>query len=579
MARVKGLILRGSSFYSRVLVPKSLVLAFGRDQIWKSLGTSDRTEAEALHLQHVAKWKAAFIEASRTGENIPRSHRITDAEAEALARQFFVRTKANFDRAAVTAAELDEHQREAVAEDLQSQIATLGSWGSPDTHLWVEDAAKSVLGGNGTLPAAGHPGQIFSEYMRRALIELCTIELSRLKGDFSDILQDSLFIRRSNGQPPMNGQRHVRGIEQGAILGECIDRFGSEELSLRSVTDKTAQKHQSLLSHIGGYFGRDCLVHEITRGDCNRFRITISQLPANFGKSSQKNLPLDRIAQSNKTGKSLAWETQKNYLKMLSNLLEWARKERLVSDNVADGLVPQKRREAAETARLPFNGTELSAIFSAPVFTGCVDDQHGFAKPGPNIIKRSRYWLPLLALFTGMRMGEILQLTPDHIRQSATGTNFIALTRDMTLKTDSAMREIPLHPELERLGFVEWVNEQRDASVEFLFDDVAASKHGYRSDTFTKRFANFLKKIDLPAERRPKLCFHSFRHTFKDALNETGASEEVKDEICGWARTKKTGRRYGTGLSADQLKLFMERVSFGLDFSHLQQGDHPASLT
>jgi integrase len=569
MARVKGLILRGSSFYSRVLVPKPLILAFGRDQIWKSLATSDRTEAEALHLQHVAKWKAAFVEASRADDIISRSHRITDAEAEALARQFFTRSKAQFDRAAVTAAELDDHQREAVAEDLQTQIAALGTWSNPDTHLWVEDAAKSVLGSNGTLPAAGHAGQIFSEYMRRALIELCTIELSRLKGDFSDILQDSLFAGRSNGQPSMNGLYQFRGIEQAVTLGECIARFTSEELSLRSVTDKTAQKHQSLLSHIGGYFGRDCLVHEITRSDCNRFRITISRLPANFGKSSQKNLPLDRIAQSNKTGKSLAWETQKNYLKMLSNLLEWARKERLVSDNVADGLVPQKRREAAETARLPFNASELSTIFSAPVFTGCVDDQHGFAKPGPNIIRRSRYWLPLLALFTGMRMGEILQLTPDHIRQSATGTNFIALTRDMTLKTDNAMREIPLHPELERLGFVEWVKEQQDAGVEFLFDDVATSKHGYRSDTYTKRFANFLKKIDLPAERRPKLCFHSFRHTFKDALNETGATEEVKDEICGWARTKKTGRRYGTGLSADQLKPFMERVSFDTDFGHL----------
>ncbi len=569
MARVKGLILRGSSFYSRVLVPKQLNSAFGRDQIWKSLGTCDRSEAEALHLQHVAKWKAAFVEASRSEETIPRSHCITDAEAEALARRFFARTKSNLDRAAFTGAELDIHEREAVAEDLQTQIAILGSWNNPDTHIWVEDAAKSVLGETALLPAAGPTGQNLSEYMRRALIELCTVELSRLKGDFSDILRDSFFRQSSPSQSALAAHHQSYGTERGVTLGECIDRFSSEALSLRSVTDKTSQKHQSLLAHIGNYFGRDCVMRDITRGDCNRFRITISQLPPNFGKSAQKNLPLDRIAHSNKSGTTLAWETQNNYLKMLSDLLEWARLERLVYDNVADGLVPQKRREAAETARLPFKGVELKAIFSAPVFTGCIDDENGFAKVGPNVIKRSRYWLPLLALFTGMRMGEILQLTPNHIRQSATGTNFIALTRDMTLKTDNAVREIPLHPELKRLGFVEWVGEQKEAGVEFLFNDVAASKHGYRSDTFTKRFASFLKKIELPAERKPKLCFHSFRHTFKDALNNTGASEEVKDEICGWARTKNTGRRYGTGLSADQLKPYIDQVSFGIDLSHL----------
>ena len=166
-------------------------------------------------------------------------------------------------------------------------------------------------------------------------------------------------------------------------------------------------------------------------------------------------------------------------------------------------------------------------------------------------------------------MGEILQLTPGHVRRSAKGTSFLVLTRDMKLKTGSAEREVPIHPELVKLGFLRWVEERRRSGADLLFEDVPESRHGYRSDTFTKRFASFLRSVDLPADRRSKLCFHSFRHTFKDALNETGASEEVKDEICGWARSKKTGRRYGTGLSADQLNPFVERVAFNLDLKAL----------
>ena len=539
---------RKSSFYSRVVVPKSLTITVGRREILKSLGTDNRADAEALHSQHVAIWKATFVELSRPNPKVPPPHRITEADAEALARQFFSRAKQAFDRAKVSPAELNDTQRELLAEDLQNQLATLSSWNNPDTHLWVEEASKLVVDSDVILPAAEQAGQNLSEYMRRALIELCTIELSRLQSDFSDIIRDSFFQTtgsRRSGFPVQPQHSEVGG---GDMLGECIDRYTSEELSHRSVTPKTAQKYASLLAHIGLFFGRNMRVSDITRAECNRFRDTISQLPPNFVKSAQKSLALERIAQSNKSGVTLAWDTQKSYLKMLSDLLEWAKRERLVYDNVADGLVPQKRREAAETTRLPFNAAELTAIFSAPLFTGCIDDEHGFAKPGLNIIKRSRYWLPLLALFTGMRMGEILQLTPNHIRKSATGTNFISLTRDMTLKTDNAVREIPIHPELERLGFIDWVDEKRSNDTVPLFVEVPLSKFGNRTDIFSKRFATFLKKVELPSDRKAKLCFHSFRHTFKDGLNATGATEEIKDEICGWARTKNTGRRYGSGL-------------------------------
>ena len=563
-----------SVYYSRVLVPKALVPKFNKTQIWKSLGTSDRDEAEALHLKEAANWKAAFVEAARMGAHGKPTKPslaervLTEADAARLARQFFDRRRTDLDRNPLSSADLDEAQREQMAEGLHMQLASLSSWRNPDAHLFVGEAVGQVLAGTG-LPHVHDTAsaQLLSEYLRRALIQLHSLELARLAGDYRARVDDSFFANGQAGNVVEQGASVTQSTD--LTLKDATDRYLTEELDLRSVSEKTSLKHRSLLNHIADFFGSERAVGSITRADCNQLRDTLSRLPPNFGKRATGKRTLEQIAASNKIGNTLAWETQNNYLRMADNLFGWMVKERLIPDNPASGINPLRRREAPETQRLPFNQGELQSIFSTPLYTGCVDDEHGFSRAGPNVVRRSRYWVPLLALFTGMRMGEVLQLTPDHVRLSAHGTNFIVLTRDMKLKTDGAEREIPIHPELERMGFLAWVEEKRKARPGALFDDVPVSKHGYRSDIFTKRFASFLKKVDLPAARRPKLCFHSFRHTFKDALNETDASEEIKDEICGWSRAKKTGRRYGTGLSAERLKPYVDQIVFDVDLRHL----------
>jgi len=561
VAKLRGLQLRGKTYYSRVVVPGALVPRFGRKEIWKSLGTSKRSEAEALHLKEAAQWAAAFAEVESTPTMQPVAREITPVEASDLARRFFASRKADLDETSISPAELGPNGRETARADLEWQLSTLATWHNPDAHLLVGEAEAAALNGNapGSANAAG--SQVLSELLRRALVQLVAIELARLNGDYTDWVSDSFFGPDTmRAPPPRFGCASV-------TLGECLDRYKREVLDLRSVTPKTSIKHRALVNHVGDFFGRKTTLDRITRAECNRYRDHLATLPPNFGKrrgdvhsARRKQMAEDR---------TLSWETQANYLKSMSDVMAWAVREQLVPFNPAEHITPLRKREAAENQRLPFTVEELKTIFSAPLFTGSKDDERSFAIPGPNIIRRSRYWVPLVALYSGMRMGEILQLTPEHVRKSAKGTPFFVLTRDMKLKTGNAEREVPVHPELIRVGFLDWVEEQRQRKSGLLFPDVAISKHGYGSDIFTKRFATFLRSLELPADRRPKLCFHSFRHTFKDALNETGASEEVKDEICGWSRGKKTGRRYGSGLSADLLNDTVRQVTFSLE--HLLQ--------
>lgn len=563
MARLRGLLRRGNTYYSRIVVPAHLAHLFGRREIWKSLRTSIRRDAEALHLQEASTWAAAFAEADKQLSqpnliNPSTKSNLTRTDAILYARTFFDRARANLDIQDRGPADLDQQAKLSAIEELDWEEATLQSWSNPDAHRLVGSAIESLSDLDNVTTDSSD--SVFAELVRRALVQLVAMQRARLNGDYRDQITDSLFV---GTRPSLRSQPMLRQSE--VTVGECITRFTSEHLDIRPVTAKTRQKYQSALKQIGEHFGRQTFVSLITRADCNKFRDLLAKVGPNFGKGKPASWTLEKAANSNRTSNRLSWETQSNYLKMLSDLMAWAVRERLIFDNVAEKIVPRAVREPAETQRLPFSTTELKAIFNAPIYTGCVDDKRGFAKPGESIIRGSRYWLPLLALYTGMRMGEILQLSPSHIRTSEKGTPFIVLTRDMLLKTDNAEREIPIHPELVRLGFIEWVGARRDQDGQALFGDVPASEHGYQSDIFSKRFATFMKSINIANDRRPKLCFHSFRHTFKDALNETGATEEVKDELCGWSRGKKTGRRYGTGLSADLLKPVIDSVTFNLN--------------
>ena len=98
-----------------------------------------------------------------------------------------------------------------------------------------------------------------------------------------------------------------------------------------------------------------------------------------------------------------------------ATMLNWAVSEEYIAKNPARGLQlaetvhPQDRRK-------PFELWQLQRIFSAPIYTGCRDEQNGYSVPGPVIASGARYWVPLIGLFSGMRLNEVCQLDVADIR-------------------------------------------------------------------------------------------------------------------------------------------------------------------
>jgi integrase len=148
---------------------------------------------------------------------------------------------------------------------------------------------------------------------------------------------------------------------------------------------------------------------------------------------------------------------------------------------------------------------------------------------------------------------------------------FIIDGEDQELKNAHARRNVPVHEELIRCGFLDFVEVGRKAGNEWLFSELEADKYGRKSSAFGKRWNRKLRKVISLREEDHTKCFHSFRHLFKHVARQCGIEEQVSDALSGHGSKKTEGRKYG-GLSYPEEPLFegMKRFKIaGLDLSHL----------
>jgi integrase len=229
-----------------------------------------------------------------------------------------------------------------------------------------------------------------------------------------------------------------------------------------------------------------------------------------------------------------------------------------------------------DATNVEFSVEELNRLFKAPLYTGCVDDENGYSRPGLSRPRRGRFWVPLLALFHGFRCNEACQLFTEDIKEED-GIPFVEIRKEREdgskcekrLKTKQSKRRVPLHPKLVALGFLGFVNERRkDRDEARLFPDLPIGNTGYYSDPFSKWFGRF---VEGTLGKSCEATFHSFRHMFRTALEEAGVSISDAERLGGWELIKRSQERhYGQGPSIRRLWAEISKVEFsGLHLDHL----------
>jgi integrase len=157
----------------------------------------------------------------------------------------------------------------------------------------------------------------------------------------------------------------------------------------------------------------------------------------------------------------------------------------------------------------------------------------------------SNFWMPLIGLYTGMRLEEIGQLYVEDVKTF-----------------------VPLHPFLaHELNFIGYVSSQPKEGRGFL--ELKYVKDRY-THTFSQWSTRYKKACGIEAPPRMK-TFHSLRHTLPTHLKEKEVNDTYISELLGHKHRGMTLGRYAKRHPVAQLyEKAVMMIDFGLDLFHLK---------
>ncbi len=312
--------------------------------------------------------------------------------------------------------------------------------------------------------------------------------------------------------------------------------------------------------HVDGRYLEICgdrAIDNYTRVDGDKFRTKLRQLPTVYRKSAKDKLkPLEEIiTEAEAKGlPKIGEKTVKRHFWGLSQffvfLLETGRLPR-DAENPGRGF-SFNTTGSARDQRDMWEKQELAELFTSPIWTGC----HGYFRwqTGDQIIRDSLFWLPLLGLYHGNRLEEFAQLRRGDVAE-AEGVWFLDITDEdgRQLKNAQSRRRVPLHSELIKIGFLEYVTKTAANAQDQVFPELKPGgkdqKLGYY---FSKKFSAYRKSIGV---QRTGLDYHSFRHGVTTKLFRADVNEGWIDLLTGHESGGESRRRYLKDIPLPQLGL------------------------
>jgi len=172
------------------------------------------------------------------------------------------------------------------------------------------------------------------------------------------------------------------------------------------------------------------------------------------------------------------YQTVQKKLTLIRTFFEWARKQQnLVAENpvtISADVAPETKKED-ETDKRPFTVDELETLFHSPMFTGSKSKGRRYEK-GNYRVKDGKFWVPLVALYSGARIGEIkhFEVTDIVEHEGVLCFDFSEISefgRKKKLKQpSSSTRRIPVHGDLVKMGFLDyWEQRKKESKDGLLF--------------------------------------------------------------------------------------------------------------
>lgn len=342
---------------------------------------------------------------------------------------------------------------------------------------------------------------------------------------------------------PGLGRSGTTEAEQSLLL-EVIEAFCTEREAGGTWGPKTAESNRKMFEELVEIFG-DVPIASIDKQKARGYKETLLQLPPNYRKKAEYDgLGIDQII-ALKPPEKLSTKTVNIRIQGVSALFKWAKINGYCSANPFEGLSVKSKARAADK-RDPFTDEELAQIFG----------KGGFVKP--NAVRPNRYWIPLVALYTGARLEEVAQLHVEDVKE-VNGTWCLDINEagDKKVKSDASKRLIPLNDEILDLGFIDFVGSQKSSRHDRLFPELNRGRDGY-GQSFQKWFGREKSKAGFPKSTK---SFHSLRHTFIDRLRNQGIDDAKLAALVGHSNSSMTSL-YGQGYHIAQLHEVVNKLRF-----------------
>lgn len=403
-----------------------------------------------------------------------------------------------------------------------------------EDHERLDQAVRDVLSGRGSqflgvlsglfLASRGipfdvsHPSFALFQFQSARVLQSTTITAGaqRLRGEYVEPPEsvnprDVLMIKPQ-------GQGAV-ALTVGAVVNGYLENLPDNHYRRKLVLCLTLFRE---------CVGSATPVAELRQTQVRDFLVTVCRLPRDWGKRfKEKGVSLADLLTEEATEGISEQTYRDNYRATLAKFLNDARRDHgaqgfpMLS---ADYPYTGTRRGEQDTQR-HLEEAELVRLFMGPEFKEIAEDP----------TQEARYWLPVIALYTGARPREICQLNPQcdwgrvesvwYLSFDETTPAGKGITK--SIKTGET-RHVPLHPELVRLGLPEYLERMKRQGADRLFPTFRV-KGGNPYTVAGADFSDLLRKVGLydnQTRGANVTGMYVFRKTFATYGDEQGIKVE-----------------------------------------------------
>jgi integrase len=569
----------------RVFVPKALQPSVGKTEVWRSLQTPDRRLAERLvHSKLVeieSEWPSSQLDtpsdAPPIAPSVAPSELAMMGAATTCAFDVIEESMAQSKRRADAMSDSAAYAEylDALRNRMLDLVRTRRAAARPSFE-GIADKHIQAVGWH--LPKPSPAYELFVDMIAEAVIDALKVTLERDSGN--------LAAEPTSPVVKAGKQALAAKAKPGETLLELFDLWAEEMLAKGAKRADTVNQDRKVIAQVAAFIGTDRDVRSITPMDVADYRDTMRQLPPKW--MSKKALrDLDMLTAAARAREldmpRTAFTNVNKHLSTISPLFKWLAGQPKWAGlgNPCAGLFYPKVK--GKNPRPPFTTGDLNAILGSPLFTGFQGDGKEHL-PGNQRARDWRHWIPLVAMFTGARIGEVAQLRLGDVRQER-GVWFVHIRHDAGegLATKSGKsRPAAVHSLLEDIGFLEFHARQCERAGSnpgtVLFPELAPNARGQISGTPSRWWRDYLAAIgvkDPSVEGGDGFGSHSFRHTLADRLRDEAELLDTEIAVCLGHSIKTTTSGYGrlTQGTVSKFKGWMDAVTFeGVKLDHLQEG-------